>query len=175
MDVFSLDRVRAGGMLMALPLGFAIGGSSVGFMIDKLNLNRKKALLWGLGLSILMWLLLIFLKEREHMVIVISIFFFFGLIAGGSLPLSFAITRDLFPSWLMGTATGLMNTASFFGSAVYMPFTGFLLNNTISTGAGSYSFDDYRKLLIVFLLSYAVAFVAMTLLSKQKDSPAPTT
>lgn len=175
MDVFSLDRVRAGGMLMALPLGFAIGGSSVGFMIDKLNLNRKKTLLWGLGSSMLMWLLLIFLKEREHLVIVVPLFFFFGLIAGGSLPLSFAITRDLFPSWLMGTATGLMNTASFFGSAVYMPLTGLLLNSAISTGAGSYSFDAYRKLLIVFLLSYAVAFVAMSLLSKRKDSPAPTT
>lgn len=175
MDVFSLDRVRAGGMLMALPLGFAIGGSSVGFMIDKLNLNRKKTLLWGLGLSMLMWLLLIFLKEREHLVIVVPIFFFFGLIAGGSLPLSFAITRDLFPSWLMGTATGLMNTASFFGSAVYMPFTGLLLNSAVSTGAGSYSFDAYQKLLIVFLLSNAVAFVSMALLSKRKDSPAPTT
>jgi sugar phosphate permease len=175
MDVFSLDRMRAGGMLMALPLGFAIGGSSVGFMIDKLNLNRKKVLLWGLGLSILMWLLLIFLKEREHLVIVVPLFFFFGLIAGGSLPLSFAITRDLFPSWLMGTATGLMNTASFFVSAVYMPLTGFLLNSAVSAGAGSYSYDDYRKLLIVFLLSYAVAFVAMTLLSKRKASPAPTT
>lgn len=173
MDVFGLDRVRAGGMLMALPLGFAIGGSSIGFLIDRLNLDRKKALLAALGLSILMWLILIFLKEREHLVIVVPLFFFFGLIIGGSLPLSFALTRDLFPSWLMGTATGLMNTASFFGSAVYMPLSGLLLNNAVRAGSGGYSFDAYRKLLIVFLLSYAVAFVAMAMLSKRKVSPTP--
>ena len=173
MDVFGLDRVRAGGILMALPLGFAIGGAAIGFLIDRLNLDRKKALLWALGLNIIMWLLLIFLKGQGHLVIVVPLFFFFGLTAGGSLPLSFAITRDLFPSWLMGTATGMMNTASFFGSAVYMPLTGLLLNSSVSARAGSFSFDAYRKLLIVFLLSYAVAFVAMTMLSKRKDSPAP--
>ena len=173
MDVFGLDRVRAGGILMALPLGFAIGGSSIGFLIDRLNLDRKKALLWALGLNMVMWLLLIFLKGQGHLVIVVPLFFFFGLTAGGSLPLSFAITRDLFPSWLMGTATGMMNTASFFGSAVYMPLTGLLLNSSVSARSGSYSFDAYRKLLIVFLLSYAVAFVAMAMLSKRKDSAAP--
>jgi sugar phosphate permease len=173
MDVFGLDRVRAGGMLMALPLGFAIGGSSIGFLIDRLNLNRKKSFLSALGLSLLMWLILIFLKEREHLVIVVPLFFFFGLTAGGSLPLSFAITRDFFPSWLMGTATGMMNTASFLGSAIYMPLTGFLLSSSVSAGSGSYSFDAYRKLLIVFLISYAIAFVAMAILSKRKDSPAP--
>ena len=172
MDVFGLNRVQAGWMLMAWPTGFAIGGLSIGFLADRLNLNRKKALLWGLGLSILGWLLLIFLREREHLVIVAPLFFLFGLIAGGTLPLSFAITRDLFPFGLMGTATGLMNTSSFFGSAVYMPLTGFLLKGTISAHPGSYSFGAYQKLLVVFLLSYAVAFVIMTMLSNHKASPA---
>jgi hypothetical protein len=51
----------------------------------------------------------------------------------------------------------MMNTASFFGSAVYMPFTGFLLNVATSTHPGSYSFGAYRTLLIAFLLSTAAA------------------
>jgi MFS family permease len=173
MDVFHLDRVHAGGILMALPLGFGIGGLSVGFMIDRLKLNRKKALLWGLGLCTLMWLVLIFLKEREHLMIVMPLFFFFGLIVGGSLPLSFAITRDFFPSLLMGTATGLMNTASFFGSAVYMPLTGLLLKSAVSNHDGSYGFDAYRKLLIVFFLSYVVAFVVIALLRNKKSHRHP--
>ena len=172
MDVFGLDQVRAGWMLMAWPLGWAIGGPSVGFLSDRLHLDRKKALLWCLGLSSLGWLLLIFLQEREHLVIVVFLFFLLGLTAGGVLPLSFTITRDLFPFRLMGTATGLMNTASFFGSAVYMPLSGFLLNLTASSRPGSYSFDAYRTLLIVFLLSYAAAFIAMALLSNRKTSSA---
>ena len=172
MDVFRLDQVRAGWILMAWALGIAVGGPAVGFLTDRLNLNRKKALLWGIGLSTIEWLLLIFLQEREYLVIVAPLFFLFGLTAGGALPLFFTITRDLFPFWLMGTATGLMNTAGFFGSAVYMPFTGFLLNATVSVRPGSYSFDAYRTLLIVFLLSYAAAFIATTLLSSRKAAPA---
>ena len=170
MDVFSLDRVRAGGILMALPLGFAIGGSSIGLLIDRLNMDRKKAFLWALGVNMIMWVVLIFLKGQQHLMIVIPLFFLFGLTAGGSLPLSFAITRDLFPPWLMGTATGMMNTASFLGSAVYMPFTGLLLNSSDSVRSGSYSLEAYRKLLLVILLSYAIAFVAMVMLSKHKDA-----
>lgn len=172
MDVFGLDQVRAGWMLMAWPLGWAIGGPSVGFLTDRLNLDRKKALLWALGLSTLLWLLLIFLQGREHLIIVVPLFFLLGLMAGGALPLSFTITRDLFHFGLMGTATGLMNTASFLGSAVYMPLTGFLLKGAASVRPGSYSFEAYRTLLIVFLLSYAGAFIAMTLLSSRKASPA---
>ena len=175
MDVFGLDRVRAGWILMALPLGFAIGGPSVGVLTDRLNLNRKKVLRWGLGLNILEWLLLIFLQGQEHLVIVAPLFFLFGLTAGGTLPLTFTMTRDLFPFWLMGTATGLMNTASFLGSAVYMPFTGFLLNGAASAHPGSYSFDAYRTLLIVFLLSSVAAFIATALLSNRKASPASLT
>ncbi len=121
------------------------------------------------------WLLLIFLQEREHLVIVAPLFFLFGMTAGGTLPLFFTIIRDLFPFWLMGTATGLMNTASFFGSAVYMPFTGFVLNGAASAHPGSYSFDAYRTLLIVFLFSSAAAFIATALLSNRKPSPASLT
>ncbi|MRR15162.1 MAG: MFS transporter [Deltaproteobacteria bacterium] len=172
MDVFGLDRVRAGGILMALPLGFAIGGSTAGFLIDRLNLDRKKSFLGALVLGIILWLVLIFLKEKTHLTIVLPLFFFFGLAGGGSLPISFAITRDLFPSWLMGTATGMMNTAGFLGSVIYMPFTGYVLSHSVSARSGSFSFDDYRKLFIVFLLSYAVAFIALTRLSKHKNAPA---
>jgi len=166
MDVFGLDRVWAGWMLTAIPLGFAIGGPTVGFLTDRLHLNRKKVLLWALGLSILGWLLMMFLQERGHLGIVAFLFFLSGLAAGGMLPLLFTITRDIFPPWLMGTATGLMNTSAFFGTAVYQPFTGFLLKGTASLSPGSYSLSAYRMLLTVILLSYGGAFLATAFLSK---------
>ena len=175
MDVFGLDKVRAGWILMAWPLGFAIGGPFIGFLTDRLNLNHKKTLLWSLGLGVPAWLLMIVLQKQEHLVIVAPLFFLFGLIGGGTIPLAFTIIRDLFPFRLMGTATGLMNTAGFFGSAVYMPFTGYLLSGAASTHPGSYSFDAYRTLLIVFLLSYAGAFIVSALLVYRKASPASLT
>ncbi|HOD98312.1 MAG TPA: MFS transporter [Syntrophales bacterium] len=171
MDVFHLDRVRAGWVLTAMPLGFSIGGPAVGFLADRLHLNRKKVLLWAIGLSILGWLLLMAFQDLGYLVPVVPLFFFFGLAAGGMLPLFFTITRDIFPLWLMGTATGLMNTSAFFGTAVYQPFTGLLLNDAASTQPGSYSFDAYRMLLIVYLISYGGAFLAMCFLSKRGVRP----
>ncbi|HOO89969.1 MAG TPA: MFS transporter, partial [Syntrophales bacterium] len=170
MDVFGLDKVWAGWILMAWPLGFAVGGPFLGFLTDRFDLNHKKTLLWSLGLGVPAWLLMIVLHEREHLVIVVPLFFLLGMIAGGMNPLTFTIVRDLFPFRLMGTATGLMNTAGFFGSAVYMPFTGFLLKGTASIQPGSYGLEAYRMLLIVFLLSYAIAFVATVLLVNRKVS-----
>ena len=168
MDVFGADRVRAGWVLMAWPLGFAIGGPISGFLTDRLNLNRKMTMLYGLGLGALLWLLLIFIQDRQYLAIMAPLFFVFGLIAGGMLPLSFTITRDLFPFWLMGTATGLMNTAAFLGGAVYQPLTGFLLR---AAAAGVYDFEAYRILLIVFLFSSAAAFVAMSRFTGRQADP----
>ncbi len=95
--------------------------------------------------------------------------FLFGLVGGGSLPLCFSITRDLFPFQLMGAATGFMNCASFLSSTIYMPFTGFLLKTVSQAPAVSYSFAAYRMLFIVFILSYAGAFIAILLLKNRKD------
>ncbi|HPJ95395.1 MAG TPA: MFS transporter [Deltaproteobacteria bacterium] len=171
MDVFGADKVRAGLLFMAWPLGFGIGGLALGYLSDRFNLNRKNTLLAGLALSSLQWLLLIFLKEREYLFITAPLFFLFGLTAGGVLPLYFSMTRDLFPLQLMGTSTGLMNGISFLGTAVYMPLTGSLFRTAESVPSASYNFEAYRMLLIVFLASYSVAFIAMLLYSNHKASP----
>ncbi len=169
MDVFGLDKVWAGWVLMAWPLGFAIGGPLIGILTDRLVLNHKRVYLWGLGVNIVLWFIMIFLSNREYLMVVALFFFIFGLIAGGTLPVAFTITRDLFPFQIMGTATGLMNTAGFFGIAVYMPFTGFLLK-TASTNPDSYTINAYRTILIAFLLSSTVAFLATSLLSNRETS-----
>ncbi|MGC9324669.1 MAG: MFS transporter [Desulfomonilia bacterium] len=170
MDVFGIDKVRAGLLFMAWPLGFGIGGLAVGYLSDRFDLNRKNTLLVGLALSTLQWLLLIFLKEEEYLFITSPLFFLFGLTAGGVLPLYFSMTRDLFPLQLMGTSTGFMNGIAFWGTAIYMPLTGFLMKTDETVHSASYNFDAYRKLLVVFFASYAVAFIAMLLVSNRKAS-----
>jgi len=169
MDVFGVDKVKAGWLFIAWPLGFGIGGLAIGFLSDRLHLNRKNTLLTGLAINIGQWLFLIFFNNQEYMLITVPLFFLFGLVGGGSLPLCFSMTRDLFPFQLMGAATGFMNCASFLSSTIYMPFTGFLLKAASQASAVSYSFAAYRMLFIVFILSYAGAFIAILLLKNRKD------
>jgi MFS family permease len=170
LDVFGISRVRAGWILMSLPLGFALGGPLFGFLISRFCLNRKRVLLFGLGWGCVGWIVMIIFHQREHLALIVPIFFLLGLSSGGTLPLCYTITRDLFPLWLLGTASGLMNMAAFFGTALYQPFTGYLLKGSDTAHPGSYSFEAYRILLIVFALSYLAAAVSTALLRNREKS-----
>jgi MFS family permease len=109
------------------------------------------------------------LDARDPVVIPAALLFIFGLTGGGTLPLYYTITRDLFPAWLLGTASGLMNAAAFLGAAFYQPLTGYLLES-YAVHSGVFSFNGYRLLLSVFLGSYFLAFIAM-LVFKKKVTP----
>ena len=168
MDVLGLNRVEAGWILMLLPLGFAMGGPTLGFLTDKLSLNRRKVLLSALGFGFFGWLSLMFFRTRADAYLVSPLFLLFGLIGGGALPICFTIIRDLFPPGLMATASGVMNMAAFFGTALYLPVSGFILKQSPTLQPGVYSFEAYRSLLIFYVISYLMAIFVTTLLSKQK-------
>ncbi len=172
MDVFGLDRVEAGWTLMLLPLGFALGGPSLGLFTDKLKLNRKQVLVWTLVLGLAGWIIMLFLHDRVHLFVLAPLFFIFGLTGGGTTPILFTMTRNLFPPALMGTAAGLMNTAAFLGTAVYQPFTGYLLKQFPMAQPGIYSFSAYRSLLVFFLISFTAAIIATAMLPGQEQPPA---
>lgn len=168
MDVLSASRVEAGWALMLLPLGFAMGGPVFGFLTDKLGLNHKRVLIWTLGFGFFGWMSLLFFHSRSDLYIVSALFFLFGMIGGGTLPICFTIIRDLFPSQLMGTASGVMNMAAFFGTALYLPITGYILKQYHVVQPGIYPFEAYRGLLFFYLISYLLAVLFTTLLSQQK-------
>jgi sugar phosphate permease len=160
MDVFGLDRLHAGSILMLLPLGFAFGGPTLGFLVERLHLNHKRVLLGSLAITSLGWTVMLSLDAHDSVFIPAALLFIFGFTGGGTLPLYYTITRDLFPAWLMGTASGLMNAAAFLGAALYQPLTGYLLEG-YAVHSGVFSFAGYRLLLSVFLGSYFIAFIAM--------------
>ena len=168
MDVFGLDRIYAGSILMLFPLGFALGGPTLGFLVERLHLSHKRVLLSGLLIASLGWTVMLTLDGHGPVFVVASLLFVFGFIGGGTLPLYYTITRDLFPTWLMGTASGLMNAAAFLGTAVYQPFTGYLLKG-FSLQPGVFSFEGYRLLLSVFIASYMIAFIATLMLKSGRS------
>ena len=171
MDVFHVNRVIAGTTLMLIPLGFALGGPTLGWVAQRLGMDPKRVVIWTLLLGLAGWLTLIFLQDKGLYWLVFPLFFFFGLAGGGTTPILFAITRDLFPPSLMGTATGLMNMAAFLGTALYQPLTGFMLQQFPAIQAGEYPVAAYRVLMAFFFLSYGTAILATGLL-KRKPPPA---
>jgi len=165
MDVHGFSRVKAGSLLMLIPFGFVIGAPAFGFLADKLGLNRKPVLLSALILNIVCWTILITLKSGTLPGIIIPLFLVMGIFGGGALPLYMTITKELFPPWLTGTAVGLMNPAAFLATALYQPFTGFLLDRVGPLASGSYPLKAYQHVFAAFLISYVLALITITMLS----------
>lgn len=157
-DVFKISRLQAGWLLMLLPLGFAIGGPLFGFLTEHFKINEKKVIVVSLFISVGLWALLLLYGGKANLITIIPIFFTMGLISGGILPLYFAITRGLFPSSLMGRATGAMNTAAFIGAAIYQPLSGLLLD-LAAWGRVNHPAKNYWILIVFFIFSQLAALI----------------
>jgi len=142
-------------------------------LTDKLGLSRKPVLLSSLSLSVVSWIILLNLKPGAFPGIIITLFLIMGVFGGGALPLYMTIIKELFPPWLTGTAVGLMNPAAFLATALYQPFTGFLLDKAGRLPSGGYPFSGYQHVFVAFLVSYILALMAIVMLPVPKSKRRP--
>lgn len=169
-DAYGLSRVKAGGLLMLIPFGFAIGAPVFGLLIDRLALNRKSVVICFMSLTISCWIILLFFGGRSSYLLVVPLFLALGLLGGGYLTVIMTITKELFPTWLTGTAVGLINPAAFLATALYQPLTGFLLDRVGPLDSGAYPLEAYQLVFIVFLISISIALIATIMLSLPKTN-----
>jgi len=169
-DAYGLSRAKAGGLLMLIPFGFAVGALVFGLLIDRLALNRKSVVICSMSLSISCWIILLFFGGRSSYLLVVPLFLALGLLGGGYLTVIMTITKELFPTWLTGTAVGLINPAAFLATALYQPLTGFLLDRVGPLDSGAYPLEAYQLVFIVFLISLSIALIATIMLSLPKTN-----
>ena len=169
-DAYGLSRAKAGGLLMLIPFGFAVGALVFGLLIDRLALNRKSVVICSMSLSISCWIILLFFGGRSSYLLVVPLFLALGLLGGGYLTVIMTITKELFPAWLTGTAVGLINPAAFLATALYQPLTGFLLDRVGPLDSGAYPLEAYQLVFIVFLISISIALIATIMLSLPKTN-----
>lgn len=160
MDVHAFTRVQAGGMLMLLPLGFVIGAPTFGFLADRLPFGRKPVLLASLTLALICWGIFLFSGGRPHPALIGPCFLTIGACGGGSLSLYMTITKELFPPWLTGTAIGLMNPAAFFSTALFQPFSGFLMD-TVGAVGETYPLAAYQNVFIAIFVFMVFGLLAV--------------
>ncbi len=91
-------------------------------------------------------------------------FFLVGVCGGGSIPLFMTMTKELFPEWLGGTALGLMNPAAFFATALFQPFSGYLMDRVGKLETGAYPFEAYQDIFVMFLIFYGISILALLFL-----------
>jgi sugar phosphate permease len=156
MDIHGFSRVEAGGLLMLMPIGLIVGAPCIGYLADRFPMGRTRILTISLCLPLLCWLFLLVSGGKSNFIFLPPIFFVMGLCGGGSLSLYMTMLKELFPSWLTGTAMGLMNPAAFLAGALFQPFTGYLMDVVGSSGS-IYPLEAYHRVFGVFLVSTIVA------------------
>lgn len=162
-DVHGLSRMAAGGLLMLMPLGFIIGAPSVGFLADRLQITRKQVIMSTLGLGLICWSVFLITAGKPPLILVPPLFLIIGICGGGTLSLYFAVTKELFPAWLTGTAIGFMNPAAFLGTALFQPFTGYLMDLVGRTGK-TYPVEAYFNVFIAIFVSMFLGFAFFAML-----------
>lgn len=81
------------------------------------------------------------------------------------------IVKELFPSRLTGTALGLINPAPFMSTALFQPFTGFLMD-TVGRSGPVYPLEAYHHVFIFFFICLSISFgVLIPLSAKEKRTP----
>ena len=155
-DGLGLSRANATLHVTMMILGLAFGSFAVGTLSDRMR--RRLPLLRALALLYLVtWLPWIFGWALPLGASLASAALMGIGISGASL--AWALAKELNPPALAGTATSVVNTAGFLGTALFQPMVGWVLDRA-GTRAGM---DDYRiaatLLAAIALTGVAAAFL----------------
>lgn len=171
MDVHGLSRVRAGEMLVFIPLGYIVSAPLIGILADRFHIPKRTLLFCTIGLGLVTWTIFLIFGRTSSYLHLIPAFFLFGCYMGGNLPLFFGLIKEVVPSHILGTAMGFLNPSSFVGAILYQPLSGLLLGAFGRSTLGAYPPQAYRFLFLIFLLSYIIAFGTALMISRPRKAP----
>lgn len=166
MHVYGMPRAQAGTVLSMIAWGMIVGSPPLGFLSDKVMKSRKKPfILCNLVLVIELVFLSIYPSGLPHAALYI-LFFIFSICSSSVVIFGFTIIKELFPTEIAGTSTGMVNLFPFLGGAVFMPLLGRVLDAYPKSDTGGYSLEAY-SMLIFILLGAAVVSLICTFLTKE--------
>ncbi|MBW2490036.1 MAG: MFS transporter [Deltaproteobacteria bacterium] len=166
MHVYGMTRAQAGTVLSMIAWGMIIGSPPLGFLSDKVMKSRKKPfILCNLVLVAELVFLSIYPTGLPHFALYI-LFFIFSICSSSVVIFAFTNIKELFPTEIAGTSTGMVNLFPFLGGAVFMPLLGWVLDAYPKSDTGGYSLEAY-SMLIFILLGAAVISLICTFLTKE--------
>lgn len=166
MHVYGMSRAQAGTILSMIAWGMIIGSPPLGFLSDKVMRSRKKPLiLCNLVLVIELAFLSIYPAGLPHIALYL-LFFIFSICSSSVVIFAFTNIKELFPTEIAGTSTGMVNLFPFLGGAVFMPVLGRILDAYPKSDTGGYSLEAY-SMLIYILLGAAVLSLICTFMTKE--------
>lgn len=162
-DILGWEKVTYASILSFVAIGMIFGCPVAGYLSDKVLKSRKKVLLVGTAVYILLWAVIWSqagaIQSTTAYTIIHFLFGFFG----GFFVVSYAQVKEWFPPEIVGTSIGAFNIFPFLGGAILMTVTGRMMNGAAATLA------SYKGVWLLMLVCMIVAFIAL-FLSKEKGS-----
>jgi len=157
MQAYSLTKVQAANYVIAAVLGSALSGLVIGYLSDRFK-NRKVPLILSAALTLLGWIILIYI--RMPLALLYPFLFVFGFAMSG-FTMCWIIGNEVNDRRLSGMATGVVNCVGFLGAAVVPVIMGKILDNYKTTPA-----VGYERAYFVLIALITVSFIA-TLFTKE--------
>jgi len=165
-DVLGWDQGTYAGILSFIAIGMIFGCPIAGYLSDKVLKSRKKVLIAGTAVYIVLWgVIWSQAGNITSTTIYTLIHFLFGFF-GGFFIVSYAQIKEWFPASIVGTATGAYNIFPFLGGAIFMTLTGKMME--VSDGAVA-SVAQYKSVWLLMFVCMVFAFLCL-LVSKEKGA-----
>jgi sugar phosphate permease len=166
MQVYGLSKPAAGGVLSMFALSLIFGSPLLGWVANRLG--RKIVLICCSSLMLLACLSLYLFMTRLNPVGLYVLFFCIFLAGGAAGPIQAAVSKELFPMAIAGTAMGFVNIFPFFGGAFFQILVGMFFAGD-ETGARSVILGAYQKMFLVYCVGAIVSLVASCLMTETLD------
>ena len=148
-EVHKMNSTTAANLGTFATVGAMIGSALSGIISDRLK-RRKVVIMSGAIICTCVWGLLVFWKPDDYFIIG-SLLFAMGSSAG-VFPLSMAITKEVSPVYITGTAIAILNTMGFLGVAIGTTLLGYIAD----FGEGLSQIARFNNVLIAcFIISFA--------------------
>ena len=157
-SIYAIDQIRASGLNMLVPIGFMVGAPVFGRLADRLFQDKVNMIITTLVLEGAIWGFLTFGWHVTGQSAMGVMLFFMGALAGGFATALWALVNETTSRAILGSVSGLLNTAPFLGVAAMQVITGYLLDRA-GRVRGAYPPEAFKAAFLACLLVVAGCIV----------------
>ena len=157
--VYELKKSEAGAILGTLAWGMIVGSPLLSFLSDRVFFSRKRVIMVCSAVVLAEFIFLNLFPAGLPTAVLYVVFLLLAVSSSAVVVIAFTTSKELFPIAIAGTAVGMVNLFPFLGGAVFMPGLGKMLDAYGRLSDGRYPLEAYKAILLVLLVSAAIAFV----------------
>lgn len=166
---YGLENTQAAFLMSFLLLGWAFGAPFAGWLSDRIR-QRKNILVAGSFTLTCAMAAMVFLP-LPPIAVTIALIVVVGM-TGAAMTVTFALVREVTPSDISSSVTGIVNSLTVASGAILQPAVGYVLDTiwdgTTENGVRLYSVETYQTGFILVFLACLIGFITSLRL---KESP----